>query len=237
VSGHVPIHPDEEERVAVVMTRELEAAAAAGSILPSVGFADRVMAAVALEALPQPVHAFRVALSAGRVRAAIASLLDAWRVVGRGSTPIFVRAQALALVLVVTIGSLAITGGATVGAIDLLNANQPAIPPPTAPVPTAPVASPLPSPSPSPLPNSIPDTSPDASSPPQASETPQLTPTETPADTEHPPTGTPRPAPTDDHGGGSGSGDGGDGGSGSGGSDQTPTPTPTETNDHSGTDG
>jgi hypothetical protein len=232
VSRQVPIHPDDEDRVAALMSRELDAVAAENAIRPSAGFADRVMAAVAGEPLPQPVRAFGVAIVGGRLRAAIASVGDAWRVIGGGSTPIFVRAQALALVLVVTMASLAVAGGATVGAIDLLNANQPATPPPTAPVPTKPVASPIPSPSP----NSTPDASPDASSAPQASQAPQPTPTEAPPATERPRTATPRPTSTDDHGGGSGGGDDG-GGGGSGGGNQTPTPTPTETDDHGGSDG
>jgi hypothetical protein len=231
MSGQAPIHPDDEDRVATLMSRELEAVAVENAIRPPAGFADRVMFAVAGEPLPQPVRAFGVALVGGRLRAAIASLGDARRVIGGRSAPIFVRAQALALVLAVTMASLAVAGGATVGAIDLLNANQPATPPPTAPVPTEPVASPLASPSTS----STPDASPDASSTPQASEAPRPTPTETPPTTEHPRTATPRPTPTDDHGGGSGGG--GDGGGGSGGGDQTPTPTPTESDDHGGTDG
>jgi len=232
MSGHVPIQPNDEERVAALMGRELEAVATENAIRPPAGFADRVMAAVAGEPLPQPVRAFGVALVGGRLRVAIASLGDAWRVIGGGSTPIFVRAQALALVLVVTMASLAVAGGATVGAIDLLNANQPATPPPTAPVPTEPVASPMPSPSPS----SASDASPDASSTPQASQTPQQTSTEAPPATERPRAATPRPTPTADHGSGSGGGDDG-GGGGSGGGDQTPTPTPTESDDHGGSDG
>ena len=44
-----------------------------------------------------------------------------------------VRVQALALVLVVAAGSLAVAGGATVGAIDLLNATQPPQPSPNGP--------------------------------------------------------------------------------------------------------
>ena len=104
-------------------------------IQPPVGFADRVMAAVAHEPLPQPVRAFGAALVAGRLGAALRSIGDAWRVGTGGSTPLWLRAQALALVLVVAIGSLAVAGGATVGAIDLLSANQSPGPSPTAPCP------------------------------------------------------------------------------------------------------
>jgi hypothetical protein len=237
VSAGLPIHPDDEDRVAAEMTRDLAGVAAAIDIRPPAGFVDRVMAAVASEPLPQPTRAFKVALLGGRLRPAIASLGDAWRVLGGGSRPLIVRAQALVLVLVVTIGSLAIAGGATVGAIDLLSAIAPVSPPPTTPVPTEPIASPLPSPSPSWTPDPSPDASSDTSPTPEATETTEPTSTETPATTERPRTATPRPTPTDDHGGGSGGEDGGGGGSGSSGSDQTPTPTPTETGDHSGIDG
>jgi hypothetical protein len=237
VSAGLPIHPDDEERAAADMSRDLAGVAAEIDIRPPAGFADRVMAAVANEPLPQPARAFGVALLGGRLRPAIASLGDAWRVLGGGSRPLVVRAQALALVLVVTIGSLAIAGGATVGAIDLLSAIAPVTPPPTTPAPTGPITSPLPSVSPSSTPDPSPDASLDASPTPEATETTQPTPTETPAPTERPRTATPRPTPTDDHGGGSGGGDGGGDGSDSGGSDQTPTPAPTETDDHGGTDG
>jgi hypothetical protein len=236
VSAGLPIHPDDEERVAAEMTRDLAGVAAAIDIRPPAGFADRVMAAVASEPLPQPTRAFRVALLGGRLRPAIASLGDAWRVLGGGSRPLIVRAQALALVLVVTMASLAIAGGATVGAIDLLSAIAPVSPPPTTPAPTVPVTSPLPSASPSSTPERSPDASPDASPTPEATEITQPTPTETSAPTERPRTATPRPTPADDRGGGSGGGGDG-GGGGSGGGDQTPTPTPTETDDHGGSDG
>ena len=232
MSGNVPIHPDDEARVAMEMTRDLESMAAEHGIRPAAGFVDQVMAAVAGEPLPQPAHAFTVALLSGRLRAAIASVGDAWRVAGGGSTPVFVRAQALALVLVLTIGSLALAGGATVGAIQLLSANQPATPNPTTPAPTEPLASPTPSPSPSSTPYASPDASPEASPTPESTETTQPTPTATPTSTERPRTPTPRPTATDDRGGGSGGG--GDGGGGDGG---TPTPMPTESDDHGGIDG
>jgi hypothetical protein len=237
VSAGLPIHPDDEERAAAEMSRDLAGVAAEIDIRPPAGFADRVMAAIAAEPLPQPARAFGVALLGGRLRPANASLGDAWRVVGGGPTPLVVRAQALALVLAVTIGSLAIAGGATVGAIDLLSAIAPVTPPPTTPVPNELIPSPLPSPSSSWTPDPSPDASPDVSPTPEATETAEPTPTETPATTERPRTATPRPTPTDDRGGGSGDGEGGGGGSGSDGSNQTPTPTPTETDDHGGTDG
>ena len=238
MSGPLPIHTADEERVAADMSRELETLAAQSGIRPPLGFADRVMAAVAEEPLPQPARAFRVALVGGRLGAALASVGDAWRVVVGGSTPLGVRAQALALVLVVTIGSLAVAGGAAVGAIDLLTANPPTTPSPTTPLPNelqpSPSPSPNPSPSPSPdrspnpSPSPSPDRSPDGSPTPDANKTPALT--KTPGATQRPATVTPRPTGTDDH---DGSGGGGDD---SGGGDQTPSPTATGTDDHGGGD-
>jgi uncharacterized membrane protein YgcG len=240
VTDQRPIHVDDEERIAAEMASELEALAAESSVAPAAGFGDRVMAAVAREPLPQPARAFGAALAARRLGAALASIGDAWRVVVGGSTPIFVRAQALALVLVVTIGSLAVAGGATVGAIDLLNANQPPHPSPTTPLPSDLQASP--SPSPSPNPTGEPST--ESAPTPDASETPEGT--DTPGATQTPELATPRATGTDDHGGGSGGGGEtphptatgtDDHGGGSGGGGETPHPTATGTDDHGGGDG
>jgi hypothetical protein len=238
VSGRI-LHPDDEERLSQEMSRELGAIAGGSAILAPAGFTDRVMSAVALEPLPQPVRAFGVALGAGRARSAMSALGDAWRVAVGGATPLGVRGQALALVLVIAIGSLVVVGGAAVGAIDLLAQNPPVTPSPTAPLlsqppPSAtPISSPDPSPSPSPSssPESTPDASPTAENPGAA---------ETPRATVRPRTPSPTATGTDDHGGGpgSGSGDGGSGsGSGSGSGGQTPTPTATGTDEHGGSDG
>src|SRR6185369_2347706 len=101
------------------MARDLESMIVTG-VLPSEGFADRVMAAIAGEPLPQPVRAFGLALLAGHLRAAGSALTDAWRTISSVPAPLAVRAQALALVLVVVVGSLAVATGATVGALGLL---------------------------------------------------------------------------------------------------------------------
>jgi uncharacterized membrane protein YgcG len=255
VTGQRPIHVDDEERVATEMARELEDLAGQSGMAPSAAFTDRIMAAVAHEPVPQPARAFGAALAARRMGAAVASIGDAWRVLVGGSTPLAVRAQALALVLVVAVGSLAVAGGVTVGAIDLLNANQPPHPSPTAPQPTEPPSSPSPSPSPNPSPSLSPSTtvepSTDAAPTPDATETPGGNGThggnETPGASEMPgathrtETATPHPTGTDDHGGGGsaggetpsptatedhGGGSGGSGGSGGGG--ETPHPTRTD---------
>lgn len=233
MSRDTPIHPADEERLAADMARELDGIATAGGVRVSDDFADRIMAAVAAEPLPQPVRAFGVALVAGHLRAAAAAVGDAWRVVSSGVVPIGVRAQALALVLVIAVGSLTIAGGATVGAIGLLGPDQ--APPSPSPV--------VPSPSPSVAPSPSIDPSPSATTEPSASVEPSETAGPTSTGTAPSRTATPSPTGTDDHGGGSGSG------SGSSGSGQTPepaetprpdatarTPDPTDTPEPAGTD-
>jgi uncharacterized membrane protein YgcG len=226
VSGPIPLHPDDEELAATSMSRDLEALAAETGIRPPVGFADRVMAAIAVEPLPQPARAFGAALLAGRFRAAVASVGDAWRVVVGKSAPLAVRGQALALVLVVAVASLGVAGGAAVGAMDLLSADQTPAPSPTTPLPSQGT--------PSPDSSRPPAIVPDESASPEPTETPE--PSETPRPTQRPGGGTAQPTPTDDHGGGSGGGDGDDSGhdssssgSGSGGDSHSETPKPEET--------
>jgi hypothetical protein len=215
------------------MGRELGAIAGDSSIVAPVGFTDRVMLAIAREPLPQPARAFGVALLAGRVRAAAAALGDAWRVAIGGSTPLGVRGQALALVLLVGVGSLAVAGGAAVGAMDLLAQNPAVTPGPTTPLPSQAPPSAMPSPSPDPSPSPSPETTPDAS---PTAQNPGAV--ETPRATVRLRTASPTATGTDDHGGGSGSGSGSSGsGSGSGGGVQTPEPSPTESDDHGGSDG
>lgn len=245
MTGQRPVHVDDEERVAAEMGRELEDAAAQSGVTPPAGFADRVMAAISHEPLPQPARAFGTALAGRRLGAALASVGDAWRVVVGGSTPFSVRAQALALVLVVTVGSLAVAGGATVGAISLLNASQPPHPSPTLPEPSQPPISPSPSPSPSisVAPPTESGPSPDASETPDGTDGPGATGNADPGATQRTETATPRTTATDDHGGGSGGGQTASptatetddhGGGGSGGGGETPRPTATGTDAHGG---
>lgn len=209
----MPVHPADEERLAAEMARELQGLGVAGGVHVSDGFADRVMAAVAAQPLPQPVRAFGVALVAGHLRSAAAAVGDAWRVVTSGAVPVGVRAQALALVLVVAAGSLTIAGGATVGAIGLFGPDQP--------TPSPSLVVPAPSPSVAPSPSIDPSPSPSATTEPSASVEPSETTSPTSTGTAPSRTGTPSPTGTDDHGGGSGSG------SGSSSSTQTPEPTQT----------
>jgi hypothetical protein len=226
-------HPDDHERIVEEIGRELDSIAADSTIPAPLGFSDRVMLAVAQEPLPQPARAFGTALLAGQVRAAAAAVGDAWRVVIGGSTPLSVRGQALALVLLVAIGSLAVAGGAAVGAMDLLAQDPPApLPAPTTlfPSPAAPTAMPSLSPDPNPNPGppqGIVDPSPTAANPGS---------TATPRATARTRTPSPTATGTDDHGGS----DSGKGGSGSGsgpGATETPSPTATPSDDHGGGDG
>jgi len=232
--------PDDEERLVQEIGRELGGIAGDSGVPAPAGFTDRVMLAVAKEPLPQPARAFGVALLAGRLRAALAALGDAWRVTIGGSTSLGVRGQALAVVMLVAVGAFAVAGGAAMGAMDLLAQNSTApLPSSTAPVPSdvTPTARPNPSPDPSPSPDASQRPSVETSVEPTTSENPGST--TTPRATLRPWTPSPTATGTDDHGG-SCSGNGGSGsGSGSGGGIATPSPTPTATgsDDHGGGDG
>ncbi len=231
MSARPPFHPGDEERIAAEMARELESIGALPGVAPSDGFADRVMLAVAAEPLPQPVRAFRLALFGGHLRAAVASIGDAWRVAMSGFAPAAIRAQALALVLVVVVASVTVAGGVTVGALNLLAPQPTTVPGPSLPAPTR--TEPVPERSEQPSATESQSAEPTQSSEPTESAEPTETaeptepgktaePTETPDanETEQPRTPTPQPTATgtDDHGGGSGSG-------------ATPTPTATSPDD------
>jgi hypothetical protein len=216
-----PIHPGDEERLAAEMGRELEELGDVHGIRPSAGFADRVMAAIVDEPAPQPAVMLGLALRRRRLGAALAAIGDSWRVAFGGPRPFAVRAQALALVLVVAVGVLGTGGAAVVGASRLLGLD--ATPAPS--VQPSPLVSPSPSieASPSPSPSPSPSISPSPS--PTPSETPEATETEEPTET---------PDESDDHGGGDSSGsDDDNSGTGSGSDDQkteepddhTPEPT------------
>jgi uncharacterized membrane protein YgcG len=233
MTGGQFVHPSDEERIAADQARELEAMTMSitSAVKPSEGFADRVMEAIADEPLPQPVRAFGLALLGGHLRAAASAVGDAWRTISSAPAPMVVRAQALALVLVVLVGSVALAGGATVGAFGVLNGTPPT-PGPSVPPPSLEI----PSPSPSPSRESAPIETPGESSTAEPTDTPEAT--ETPdANETNIPTVRPRtatPTATGDHGGGGGSGSGSGTGSGSGDGGQTPSPT--ETDGPSGSD-
>lgn len=198
MSGPRRFHPREidlesdELTVGLLETaRDLEAYAATGMAAPTVGFEDRVMAAIAVEPMPRPT----------RGRGFLATVRESWAVAFGAGRPLAMRAQALALLLMVALAVGSVGSVAVVGASRLLG---PVITPPTTP---SPAPSPLPSPSIAPSPSPI------VSPTPSATTTPRPSPTETD-----------EPSGTDDSGGssGSGRGPGSDGsGSGSGSGDRT----------------
>jgi len=233
----LPLHPADEDRVLMELSRELDALRVGSAVRLPVWFTDRVMAAVGSEPLPNPVRALGAALVTRRAGGAFTSIGDAWRVAAGRSTPIAVRAQAFALVLVVAFGGLAVAGGAAAGALSLLSQRPtislgPAAPIPSEPMPAAaPTGSTRPSPDPSPSIQMSPEASPIG----EAGNSPKST--AAPRATDRPRTATPKPNATDEEGGTSGS-DGSGGGDSSDGGDQTPNPNPTESDGSvSGSDG
>ena len=130
--------PDELAAEAGV-ARELEGLTERSGAAPGTDFAERVMSAVSREPTPAPARAAGIALRRGALAAFVASLRDAWRVTTRSGFPIAVRAQALALVLVVA-GLAAGSGLATAGALGLFDADRGS----PSPEPTVEVPSPTP---------------------------------------------------------------------------------------------
>lgn len=170
------LDPDTDAELAGLLAtaRDLEAFARSEGAGPRADFEDRVMAAVALEPPPRPIA----------VGGLLASLRDAWRILWSGGRPIAVRAQALALVLLVAV---ALGSAGTVAGVGLARLLEPDGTPPPA----------VPSPSPSPSPTTAPRQTP--------SPTPTATPTATPTPTgdETPePTETANPTKTTEPGGG-----------------------------------
>jgi hypothetical protein len=207
--------------------RELEDLAARSVATPVVGFADRVMDAIAAEPSPVPARVAGRAIRRGALGAFLVAVRDAWRVSTGPGFPMAVRAQALALVLVVA-GVAAGSAAATAGALGLFDASPPR-PAPSIEQPS--LVGPRPEGSAEPT-ESEPIETPEASESEEPSETTEVESQE--AATEH-------PEGTDDHGGTSGGsgGEGPDGTSGgtSGGDDHggtgggTATPRPIATDD------
>ncbi len=158
LDGVAGIRPDElaaEARLA----RDIEGVSARGGVKSSPDFTDRVMGAVAAEPLPAPVIAAGSALRRGAALGLLASIRNSFRVAFGGGFPVAARAQALALVLLVT-GVLAGSGLATAGAVGLLDDRGSPSPAPT-------VAAPSPSeqPTATPMPTDTPDATPEDRSP------------------------------------------------------------------------
>jgi uncharacterized membrane protein YgcG len=194
---------DADSAELLATARDIEAYAHGTTVAPSVGFEDRVMAAIANEPMPRP--STRLGF--------VAFVRDAWAAAFGAGRPLAVRAQGLALLLLLAVAIGSVGSVVAVGAGRLL-AQQGPTPSPVLPSPS-PSVSPSPSPSPSPTPTPTPT----------PSATPSATPTETASRTA---TENDEPSGTDDSGGGSGnsgpgggedsggnSGPGGGGGSGS----------------------
>ncbi|HEX7345562.1 MAG TPA: hypothetical protein VF253_02140 [Candidatus Limnocylindrales bacterium] len=178
----VELGPEGAELLATA--RDLESYAATGLAAPTVGFEDRVMAAIADEPMPRPAG-----------RGFVATVRDAWAIAFGPGRPVAIRAQAFAMLLALAVAAGSVGSVAVVGAARLLGDQGPA--PPTVP---------SPSPSPTPSPSIVSPTPSPSISP---SPTPPPSPSASPVETE-----TPEPSGTDDHGGGSrNSGPGGGGGS------------------------
>lgn len=189
---------DAESAELLATARDLETYAEMGTAQLSIDFSDRVMAAIATEAMPRPTADRRL----------VAFVRDAWAAAFGAGRPLAVRAQGLALLLLLAVAVGSVGSVVAVGASRLLT--PPATPPPTV----------IPTPTPSPVPSTPPP-----SPSPSPNVTPSPTPSETPSQTARPTaTGTDEPSGTDDNsgpggGGGSGSDDsGGNSGRGGGGS-------------------
>ncbi len=185
--------------------RELEWLAATDDIGPSEGFEDRVMAAIAAEPTPRPVAAVIGAARRGRPAGVLAALGDLWRVAWSGGRPLAVRAPAVALVLVLLVGSVGLGSLGAAAALGLLDRRtpEPAVSPAPSPGPsTGPTLAPTKAQSPSPEPSESaePSESPEGSESPEpsdsaeAAETPE--PASTPGASEAPTTPRPTTHPT-----------------------------------------
>ncbi|MHB8398354.1 MAG: hypothetical protein ACYDCI_05395 [Candidatus Limnocylindrales bacterium] len=197
-----------EEADLLALGREIEAIAASDRVVPSQGFEDRVLAAIAATPLPRPTGAAGLAARQGRPIAMLLALRDTWRVAWSGGRPLAVRAQAAAFVLVVVLLVGSLGGIAAIGGFGLLSSS---------PVGSNPASFAVPSPEPSSTEN--PSSSPEPSESSQPSESPGASDTgesPEPSATSHPAAGSPA----------AGSGSAGSGSVGSGG---TPTAEPTET--------
>jgi hypothetical protein len=135
-----PVPHGGDEAAWLAMARELETIAGERPPLPGSAFTATVMDAISREANPAPAHEARVALSRADARGFVRALRDAGRVAFGLGRPMFVRAQALALVLAVALVAATIGSVGAVGAANLLAAPAfPALarsPEPAAPSPT-----------------------------------------------------------------------------------------------------
>lgn len=189
LGGADPAPGDAELAAAYSVAREIESTLPRENVVPTAGFADRVMAAVALEPAPRPTG-FLAALRAHPGPAGLViSVREAWAVAAGGpGRPVRARGLALAYVAAVLVIATSLTGVVaygTAGGLGLLDDN--ASPSPS-------VLAPSPRPSPSPGPTAP---APDASASPEPSASAE------PSDSAEPepePSGSHEPEPSDDRG-------------------------------------
>jgi hypothetical protein len=190
---------DAELASALAAARALEASVARDQVSPTDGFEDRVMAAIATEALPKAVVRPAGLVRGGRPAAFLAGVRDAWGVAMSGGRPLMVRAQAMSFVLLVVLATGSLTAVAAVGAAGILSG--PTADPSMSPAPTTVVPTPssvVPSTAPSIGPSPWPSPSDDDSAEPTESPEPGETPGAGPEDLSHSaePTRTPKPTKT-----------------------------------------
>ena len=147
----VELGPESAELLATA--RDLEAYAATGLAAPTVGFEDRVMAAIADEPMPRRAGG-----------GFITTIRDAWAIALGPGRPVALRAQAFAMLLALAVAVGSVGSVAVVGAARLLGDQGPVPPtvpsPSPTPTPSPSVVTPSPSPSISPSPTPSPSASP-----------------------------------------------------------------------------
>jgi hypothetical protein len=178
--------------------REIEWLARREDVGPGPDFVETVMAAVSREPAPRPVAAVLGAARRRSPLAALAALGDLWRVAFTGGRPLAARFPAMALVVLLVLGSVGV-GAVGAGALAGLLGRSPEATPSLSPS-TSASPSPEPSASPSPSTSPTPSESPEASGQPEPSESPEpsdsLEPSQAPTPTQDraaQPTDTPRP--------------------------------------------
>jgi hypothetical protein len=199
---------DADSAELLATARDLEAYAHTGTIVPTADFEDRVMAAIADEPMPRP----------STRRGFVAFVKDAWAAAFGAGRPLAVRAQGLALLLLLAVALGSVGSVVAVGAGRLLAQPAPTLPP----VLPSPSPSVSPSPSPSPSPSATPTPTPSPTASPTETARPTATETDEPSGTDDSggESGNSGPGGGDDSGGGSGSDDsGGNSGPGGGGED------------------
>ena len=120
--------PDTERAESYAAARELEQALSSEGVHPSAGFADRVMAAVAMEPAPRPTGFLAPLRARHSLAGVVASVQAAWSVAtGGAGRPARARGVAMAYVLAVLLIGASLTGVAafgTAGALHLITPDR-----------------------------------------------------------------------------------------------------------------